>query len=122
MLLECFAHSDPILVSDPGPSMDKGDDKHRNDNNSIDHHSDAVLAGGSYDLPHQCYSKLAMDKPFSSLPSACKLPELSEFATATGVIMEGYLQKKSSGVLGRMMLWRQVSDAERVMQQMQMQQ
>jgi hypothetical protein len=115
MQLESFAHSDPILVSDPGPSMDKGDDKHRNGNNSIDHHSDAVLAGGSNDLPHQCYTKLTMDKPFSSLPSACKLPELSEFATATGVIMEGYLQKKSSGVLGRMMLWRQVSDAERVM-------
>lgn len=107
--LESFARSNPILVSNPGPLMDKSDDKHRNVNDSINHHSDAVHAWDSY-------SKLALDKPFSSLPSACKLPELSEFATATGVIMEGFLQKKSSGMLGRMMLWRQVSDAERMMQ------
>lgn len=102
--------SDSILALVPGPSLKKGNDKHRNDNNPIDHHSDAVHAGGSYDLPHQYNNnKLGMDKPFSFLPSACKLPELSEFAEATGVIMEGFLQKKSSGVLGRMMLWRQVS-------------
>lgn len=105
---ESFDRSDSILAS---PSMEKDDDKdkHRNGSDSIDrHHSDAVHAGGSYDLPHQYNNKLGLDKPFSSLPSACKLPELSEFAAATGVIMEGFLQKKSSGVLGRMMLWRQV--------------
>jgi len=89
------------LVSDPSPSIEEDDDKYRNGDDAIDHHSDAVRTGGSFnDL-----AQYVMDKPFSYLPTACRLPELSEFAEATGVIMEGFLQKKSSGMLG---LWRQV--------------
>jgi hypothetical protein len=36
------------------------------------------------------------DRPFQDLPMNIHLPELSEFAEETGVIMEGFLLKKSS--------------------------
>ena len=41
------------------------------------------------------------DKPFQELPQNISLPPLSEIAEETGIILEGYLNKKSSSILGQ---------------------